>query len=84
MVKRGDKPVSQLCHRFEPLPQVLKNVRYQRASRSKMRKCARPSQVPSANSARGGRLIVRPSGTEPVIRVMGEGDDRNLVEISRR
>jgi phosphoglucosamine mutase len=28
----------------------------------------------------GGRLIVRPSGTEPVIRVMGEGDDRNLVE----
>ena len=29
---------------------------------------------------RGGRLIVRPSGTEPVIRVMGEGDDRNLVE----
>jgi phosphoglucosamine mutase len=28
----------------------------------------------------GGRLIVRPSGTEPVIRVMGEGDDRTLVE----
>ena len=29
VVKRGDKPVSEVCHRFEPLPQVLKNVRYQ-------------------------------------------------------
>ena len=80
VVKRGDKPVSQLCHRFEPLPQVLKNVRYQKG------KPLEDAQVRSAIASaerklgRGGRLIVRPSGTEPVIRVMGEGDDRNLVE----
>jgi phosphoglucosamine mutase len=80
VVKRGDKPVSELCHRFEPLPQVLKNVRYQTG------KPLENAQVRSAiaNAERklggGGRLIVRPSGTEPVIRVMGEGDDKNLVE----
>src|SRR5215470_8834709 len=80
VVKRGDKPVSELCHRFEPLPQVLKNVRYQKG------KPLEDAQVRSAIASAerklggGGRLIVRPSGTEPVIRVMGEGDDRSLVE----
>ena len=79
VVKQG-RPVSELCHRFEPLPQILKNVRY---------KTGRPLENAGVMSAiasaekrlgRGGRLIVRPSGTEPVIRVMGEGDDRVLVE----
>jgi phosphoglucosamine mutase len=80
VVKRGDKPVSELCHRFEPLPQVLKNVRYQKG------KPLDDAQVRSVIASaerklgRAGRLIVRPSGTEPVIRVMGEGDDRSLVE----
>jgi phosphoglucosamine mutase len=80
VVKRGEKPVSELCHRFEPLPQVLKNVRYRTG------KPLENAQVRSAIASaehklgRGGRLIVRPSGTEPVIRVMGEGDDRMLVE----
>jgi phosphoglucosamine mutase len=80
VVKRGDKPVSELCHRFEPLPQVLKNVRYQKG------KPLDDAQVRSVIASaerklgRSGRLIVRPSGTEPVIRVMGEGDDRGLVE----
>src|SRR5262244_3276051 len=80
VVKRGDKPVSELCHRFHPLPQVLKNVRYKKG------KPLDDAQVRSVIASaerklgRGGRLIVRPSGTEPVIRVMGEGDDRWLVE----
>ena len=80
VVKRGDRPVSELCHRFEPLPQILKNVRYQ--SGKPMESAAVRSAIASAEKklGRGGRLIVRPSGTEPVIRVMGEGDDRNLVE----
>ncbi len=80
VVKRGDKPVSELCHRFEALPQVLKNVRYQ--SGKPMESAAVRSAIANAEKklGRGGRLIVRPSGTEPVIRVMGEGDDRNLVE----
>jgi phosphoglucosamine mutase len=80
VVKRGGKPVSELCHRFDPLPQILKNVRYQKG------KPLDDAQVRSVIASaerklgRGGRLIVRPSGTEPVIRVMGEGDDRVLVE----
>jgi phosphoglucosamine mutase len=80
VVKRGDRPVSELCHRFEPLPQILKNVRYQTGK--PMESAAVRSAIASAEKKLGrrGRLIVRPSGTEPVIRVMGEGDDRSLVE----
>jgi phosphoglucosamine mutase len=72
--------VSEICHRFDALPQILKNVRY---------RSGKPLDDPAVQSviAAGekrlhgqGRLLVRASGTEPVIRVMGEGDDRDLVE----
>jgi phosphoglucosamine mutase len=80
VIKRSDKPVSELCHRFEPLPQVMKNVRYQKGK--PLENAGVRSAIASAEKklGRGGRLIVRPSGTEPVIRVMGEGDDKILVE----
>jgi len=80
VIKRSNKPVSELCHRFEPLPQVLKNVRYQKGK--PMENAGVKSAIASAEKKLGlsGRLIVRPSGTEPVIRVMGEGDDKILVE----
>jgi phosphoglucosamine mutase len=80
VVKKQGGPVSQVCHRFDPLPQVMKNVRY---------KAGRPLEHAGVRSAIAaaeqrldgqGRLVIRPSGTEPVIRVMGEGDDRQLVE----
>jgi len=80
VLKRSKKSVSELCHRFEPLPQVLKNVRYQTGK--PLENAGVRSAIASAEKklGRGGRLIVRPSGTEPVIRVMGEGDDKILVE----
>jgi phosphoglucosamine mutase len=80
VVKRSNKPVSEVCHRFEPLPQVLKNVRYRNGK--PLENAAVRSAIASAESRLGGngRLLVRPSGTEPVIRVMGEGDDKALVE----
>ena len=80
VVKRSGKPVSEVCHRFEPLPQVLKNVRYQKGK--PLENAGVRSAIASAEKKLGlsGRLIVRPSGTEPVIRVMGEGDDKTLVE----
>jgi phosphoglucosamine mutase len=80
VIKRKGKPVSELCHRFEPLPQVLKNVRYQKGK--PLENAAVRSAIASAEKklGRGGRLLVRPSGTEPVIRVMAEGDDKALVE----
>jgi len=80
VIKLGNKPVSEVCHRFEPLPQVLKNVRYQKGK--PLDNAAVRSAIASGEKKLGlsGRLIVRPSGTEPVIRVMGEGDDKTLVE----
>jgi len=80
VVKRQDRPVSEVCHKFEPLPQVLKNVRYKKG---KPLEDAKVKTVISGANARlngNGRLVIRPSGTEPVIRVMGEGDDQDLVE----
>ena len=80
VVKRHNKPVSEICHRFTPLPQVLKNVRYR--SGKPMESAAVATAIASAEKklGGGGRLLVRASGTEPVIRVMGEGDDKLLVE----
>jgi phosphoglucosamine mutase len=79
-VQKHRRPVSEVCRRFEPLPQILKNVRYRSG------KPLDDAEVQSAIDAAEkrlnghGRLLVRSSGTEPVIRVMGEGDDRILVE----
>jgi phosphoglucosamine mutase len=80
VVKKQDKPVSQVCHRFSPLPQVLKNVRY-RSGQPLEHSDVRLAIEDAEQRLNGhGRLVVRPSGTEPVIRVMGEGDDKTLVE----
>jgi phosphoglucosamine mutase len=80
VVQNSGKPVSQVCHRFDPLPQILKNVRYKGA---KPLDDAKVKTVIASVEKRldgHGRLVVRSSGTEPVIRVMGEGDDRAIVE----
>src|SRR5262249_11896346 len=80
VVKRLGRPVSEVCHRFEPLPQVLKNVRY-RAGKPLEDAKVRSTIAHAETRLDGqGRLVIRPSGTEPVIRVMGEGDDKLLVE----
>jgi phosphoglucosamine mutase len=80
VVKRYNRPVSELCHRFEPLPQILKNVRYKAGK--PMENSSVITAIASAEKklGQGGRLLVRASGTEPVIRVMGEGDDKAIVE----
>src|SRR6202008_734444 len=80
VIKRGDKPVSQLCHRFEPLPQILKNVRYKSGKPLENAKVRSAIKDGERRLNGHGRLVIRPSGTEPVIRVMGEGDDKVLVE----
>jgi phosphoglucosamine mutase len=79
MVKRLNRPVSEVCHCFEPLPQVLKNVRYK--SGQPLQHASVTSAIEAGRERLGvsGRLVIRPSGTEPVIRVMGEGDNRDLV-----
>ena len=78
VVKRADRPVSEVCHRFEPLPQVLKNVRFKGGRPLEDERVVKAIARPRARLRRSdGRLVIRPSGTEPVIRVMAEADDRD-------
>ena len=79
LIERG-KPASELLHWFEPVPQLLKNVRFTKG---------KPLDDPAVKAAIAdaeakltgrGRLVIRKSGTEPLIRVMAEGDDLGMVE----
>jgi phosphoglucosamine mutase len=79
VVKRMDKPVSEVCHCFEPLPQILKNVRYKQGQPLTEKPVLSAIEAARQMLGESGRLVIRPSGTEPVIRVMAEGDDRDLV-----
>jgi len=80
VVQKLRRPVSEVCHRFDPLPQILKNVRYR--SGKPLDNIRVQSAISDGEKRLNGhgRLLVRASGTEPVIRVMGEGDDHALVE----
>jgi phosphoglucosamine mutase len=78
VVQKQGRPVSEVCHRFDPVPQVLRNVRL-RGAPPGGGQGARGHRVATDRLGDGGRVLVRPSGTEPLIRVMGEGDDAGLV-----
>lgn len=75
---RGGK-ASEVCKLFDPLPQVLSNVR---ATADILDRPAVQKTIADAEGklGQGGRLVIRKSGTEPVIRVMAEGDDAGLVQ----
>jgi len=80
VVKKHGRPVSEICHLYEPLPQVTKNVRYRNGNPQEDAR-VRTAITDGEQRLNGhGRLIVRASGTEPVIRVTAEGDDKTLVE----
>jgi phosphoglucosamine mutase len=80
VVRKEGKPVSEVCHRFEPVPQILKNVRYESGQPLDNEAVKTMIEKARARLGNAGRLVIRPSGTEPVIRIMGEGDDPDLVE----
>lgn len=75
VVKQEGKPVSEVCNRFEPVPQLLKNVRFSGGSPLERADVKDAILDAEAMLGKGGRLLIRPSGTEPVIRVMAESDD---------
>jgi phosphoglucosamine mutase len=79
-LKRANAPASEVLHKFDPLPQLLKNVRF--AGGKPLEHASVIDVIVAAEEELhgSGRLVIRPSGTEPVIRVMAEGDDRAQVE----
>jgi phosphoglucosamine mutase len=77
----ANKPASQLLRQFEPLPQLLKNVRFNGGAEPLEADIVRKRIAAAEAELEGrGRLLIRKSGTEPLIRVMAEGDDPALVE----
>lgn len=73
------KPASQTLHLFDPVPQLLKNVRFAGGKPLEADSVKDAIGQAEARLAGRGRLVIRPSGTEPVIRVMAEADDADEV-----
>jgi phosphoglucosamine mutase len=68
-----------VCKRFDPVPQVLKSVATNGGSPLDDEKVAAVIEKNRLRLGNEGRLLIRASGTEPVVRVMAEGDDETLV-----
>ncbi|MCU0729572.1 MAG: phosphoglucosamine mutase [Sphingopyxis sp.] len=74
------KPASEFLRLFDPVPQLLKNVRYARGQRPLDHAGVKAAIADGESALAGqGRIVIRPSGTEPVIRVMAEGDNADTV-----
>jgi phosphoglucosamine mutase len=80
VVKKHGRPVSEVCHRFDPLPQVMKNVRYHEGKPLEDAKVKTAIEDAVQRIDGQGRLVIRASGTEPVIRVMAEGENSIFIE----
>ncbi len=79
VLKDSDQPMSRLARQFDPVPQLLENVRF---AGGKPLETEQVKDVIAQAEHRlngTGRIVVRASGTEPLIRVMAEGDDEKLV-----
>ena len=79
VVAAEGRKVSEVCRNFEPFPHVLKNVRYGCGEPLDEESVKSVIEAGKARFGNAGRLVIRKSGTEPVIRVMGEGEDGSLV-----
>ena len=74
------RPASELVRQFTPVPQMLKNVRY-RAGANPLAEAAVKAEIAAAEArlADTGRVLIRKSGTEPLIRVMAEAEDEAVL-----
>jgi len=79
MAETGLK-ASEVLDQFEPVPQLLKNVQYKGTLPLDHQTVAAEIERQEARLRDTGRVVIRPSGTEPVIRVMAEADDRDMVQ----
>lgn len=80
VIRKSGKKTSEVCNLFTPLPQILKNVRYAKEAKpldnSSVKAAIADAEKTLSND---GRLLIRKSGTEPLIRVMAEGDDEKKI-----
>lgn len=78
--QKMQRPVSEITNCFEPVPQLLKNARYSGLSPLEKNDVKEAISEAENELGKSGRLVIRASGTEPLIRVMAEGDDAKQVE----
>ena len=74
------RPASEMLRQFDPVPQLLKNVRFNGGAPLESENVKQRIAAAEAELEGRGRLLIRKSGTEPLIRVMAEGDDPAMVE----
>jgi phosphoglucosamine mutase len=79
VAKLADRPISATCRRFDRVPQLLQSVRFREGKPLENKLVQQAISESRARLGEGGRLVIRESGTEPVIRVMAESDDEGLV-----
>jgi phosphoglucosamine mutase len=79
--REAKRPVSEVARLFKPYPQILKNVRLNGSGRAPLEDDGVKNTIRDHERKLGdkGRLLIRKSGTEPLIRVMAEGEDENLI-----
>jgi phosphoglucosamine mutase len=78
--KELGRPISEICKRFDKVPQLLQSVRYKQGKPLEHKLVIQVIAESRARLGTDGRLVIRESGTEPVIRVMAESDDAGLVK----
>jgi len=78
-MKRADKPLSQVARVFEPMPQILRNIRFAGGDPLATDPVKAAIEASKKKLGDAGRLVIRKSGTEPLIRVMAQGDDEDEV-----
>jgi phosphoglucosamine mutase len=78
-VVEGGRPAAEVCRLFEPLPQLLKNVTFNGGPPLEKKTVKKAIANGERRLGKDGRLLIRTSGTEPLIRIMAEGEDEALV-----
>jgi len=78
-IQQANRPASEVLHRFIPTPQILKNVRYEGNEPLELATVKEAIRDAENRLSKKGRLLIRKSGTEPLIRVMAEGEDKKLI-----
>lgn len=79
VIQTAGRPASEVCRVFQPVPQLLRNVRTKNKISLDTPEMKAAMAAAEQKFGANGRILVRKSGTEPLIRVMAEGDDEKLV-----